>query len=75
MTRICKPGLPFKNEHIVACSLGETTGQELRFNNLSFPHRFVKSAAEHLHASDHFAVALLCVLVVQESKWTEWMLS
>ena len=63
-----------KNEHIVACSLGETTGQELRFNNLSFPHRFVKSAAEHLHASDHFAVALLCVLV-QESKWTEWMLS
>ena len=50
-------------ENIVACSLGETTGQELRTNNLSFPHRFAESAAEHLRASHHFAVALLCVCV------------
>ena len=50
-------------ENIVACSLGETAGQELRTNNLSFPHRFAESAAEHLRASHHFAVALLCVCV------------
>ena len=62
-------------ENIVACSIGETTGQELRTNNLSFPHRFAESAAEHLRASHHFAVALLCVSA-QESKlivlWLKW---